>query len=44
MKTSVPSFINSPYLIIDEKGWRLKDNAPDELKREFDEFMKKVID
>lgn len=39
MMTSAPSFINSPYLIIDEKGWRLKDNAPAELKKEFEEFF-----
>lgn len=35
----VPSFINSPYLIIDEKGWRLKEDAPEELKKEFEEYM-----
>ena len=35
----VPSFINSPYLIIDEKGWRLKEDAPETLKKEFEEYM-----
>lgn len=34
-----PSFIDSPYLIIDEKGWRLKEDAPEWLKKEFKEFM-----
>lgn len=38
----VPSFINSPYLIIDEKGWRLKEDAPESLKKEFEEYMKEV--
>ena len=38
----IPNFIDSPYLIIDEKGWRLKDDAPEELKKEFDEFMKEI--
>lgn len=39
---STPKFINSTYLIIDEKGWRLKEDAPDELKKEFDEYMKSL--
>jgi hypothetical protein len=39
MTTNVPSFIDSPYLIIDEKGWRLQDDAPAELKKEFEEYM-----
>lgn len=44
MITSAPSFINSPYLIIDEKGWRLKDDAPAELKREFEDYMKNIVE
>lgn len=39
MVVDAPTFIKSPYLIIDEKGWRLKENAPDQLKKEFKEFM-----
>jgi hypothetical protein len=38
----VPKFINSPYLIIDEQGWRLKENAPEQLKEEFKEYMEEV--
>ena len=34
--------INSEYLIIDEKGWRLKENAPDDLKKDFKKYMKEV--
>lgn len=37
-----PEFIDSPYLIIDETGWKLKENAPKELKEKFDEYMKLV--
>ena len=39
MVVDAPDFIKSPYLIIDEKGWRLKDTAPDQLKEEFKDFM-----
>jgi len=35
----VPEFIDSKYLIIDEKGWRLKKDAPEELKKKFKEYM-----
>lgn len=38
----VPKFINSPYLIIDEQGWRLKENAPKQLKEEFKKYMEEV--
>lgn len=40
----MPDFYGSPYLIVDEKGWRLKDGAPEELKKEFEEFMKDIND
>lgn len=39
---NMPSFINSPYLIIDEKGWRLKEDAPAELKKQFIEYIKSL--
>ena len=42
MTTDMPNFINSPYLIVDEKGWRLKENTPKELEKEFNEYMKIV--
>lgn len=42
MIVSSPDFIDSPYLIIDEKGWRLKEDAPEDLKKEFEEFMKSI--
>jgi len=39
MIMDIPNFIDSPYLIIDEKGWRLKEDAPKELKEEFKKYM-----
>lgn len=33
-------FMQSEYFYIDEKGWNLKENAPKELKQEFEEFKK----
>lgn len=42
MIIEMPKFINSKYLIIDEKGWRLKENAPKELQEEFNEFMQMI--
>lgn len=42
MTRCAPDFIDSPYLIIDENGWRLKEDAPEELKKEFDKYMKKI--
>ena len=42
MQIERPSFYNSPYLIIDEKGWRLKPGAPKELVKEFNDFMESI--
>ncbi len=36
----VPKFLDSPYLIREKNNWHLKDGAPEEVKREFDGFMK----
>ena len=42
MIIEIPSFMKSNYLIVDEKGWRLKEGAPKELQEEFNEFMRLV--
>ena len=42
MTIEIPSFMKSKYLIIDEKGWRLKEGAPEELQKEFNEFMRLI--
>ena len=39
-----PNFIKSEYFYIDDKGWHLRKGAPDDLKKEFNTFMKKFID
>lgn len=42
-----PSFIDSPYFIMKDDNWHLTDDAPEELKKEFEEYMQggtKVID
>lgn len=35
-----PSFIDSPYFIMECDNWHLTDDAPEELKKEFEEYMK----
>jgi len=35
-----PSFIDSPYFIMEYDNWHLTDDAPEELKKEFEEYMK----
>ena len=34
-----PSFWDSPYFIRDLDNWHLSDGAPEELKREFEDYM-----
>lgn len=35
-----PSFFDSPYFVEEYGNWHLKDDAPEELKKEFEEYMK----
>ncbi len=42
MTLDSPKWIDSEYLIIDEQGWRLKEDAPLWLVKEFNKFMKLV--
>lgn len=34
-----PKFLDSGYVEITDDGWRLKDDAPDEVRREFEEQL-----
>ena len=34
-----PKFIDSPYFVPEEDNWHLKPGAPEEVQKEFDEFM-----
>ena len=36
----IPSFIDSPYFVEEPFNWHLKEDAPEELKKEFEEYMK----
>ena len=36
--------INSEYVTIDERGWHISDDAPEELKKKFKAFIKKAED
>lgn len=40
MSQSLPSFWNSPYFVPEPDNWHLKEDAPEELKKEFEEYMK----
>ena len=37
---SAPNFITSPYFVPELNNWHLKSGAPEEVKREFDEWCK----
>lgn len=34
--------MNSEYITIDEKGWHISEDAPEELKKKFNEFISKA--
>lgn len=36
----IPDFIDSPYFVMECDNWHLKDDAPDDLKKQFEEYMK----
>ena len=40
MSVSAPKFINSSYFVEEPDNWHLKPGAPEEVQKEFDEFMK----
>ena len=40
MSIERPKFVDSPYFYTDEDGWHLKDDAPEDVRKEFDEYMK----
>ena len=35
----IPKFIDSPYFVMEMDNWHLKDGAPAEVVREFNEYM-----
>ena len=39
MSQARPDFINSEYFYADDDGWHLRDAAPANIKKEFEEYM-----
>ena len=35
----MPSFFTSPYFVPEPDNWHLKDGAPEEVRKEFEEYM-----
>ena len=35
----VPDFFTSEYFVMETDNWHLKDGAPEEVRKEFEEFM-----
>ena len=40
MSVQKPKFVDSPYFVPEEDNWHLKPDAPPEVVKEFEEFMK----
>lgn len=36
----MPKFFDSPYFVPEPDNWHLKPDAPEDVKREFDEYMR----
>lgn len=36
---SRPNFMDSPYFVMEEDNWHLKDGAPEEVVEEFNQYM-----
>lgn len=39
MSIQKPNFVDSPYFVAEENNWHLKEGAPEDVKREFEEYM-----
>lgn len=35
-----PDFLDSPFFVMEVDDWHLKDGAPEDIKKEFNEWMK----
>lgn len=40
MSQERPKFFDSPFFVMEYGNWHLKDGAPEEVKKEFEEYMK----
>lgn len=43
MSQSKPDFFDSPYFVMEPDNWHLKSDAPEEVKKEFEEYMKESL-
>lgn len=43
MSQSIPSFWDSPYFVPEPDNWHLTEDAPEELKKEFAEYMENEL-
>jgi len=39
MSIAKPKFVDSPFFVNEEDNWHLKDGAPEDVQKEFNEFM-----
>lgn len=39
MSRTRPSFLDSPYFVLEPDNWHLTDDAPEEVRKEFEEYM-----
>ena len=39
MSVKSPNFISSPYFYVDDYGWHLTEDAPEDVREEFDAFV-----
>lgn len=39
---SRPNFMDSPYFVMEEDNWHLKEGAPAEVVKEFNEYMQET--
>lgn len=39
MSTAMPNFVKSPYFVMEDGNWHLKEGAPEDVKKEFEEYM-----
>lgn len=44
MSIAKPNFVDSPYFVAEDGNWHLKEGAPEEVQKEFDEYVKYVED
>jgi hypothetical protein len=44
MSIAMPKFITSEYFVPEPDNWHLKEGAPEDVRKEFDEFMAEYLE